>query len=73
MIHDNHNLSSPMDIIASPMDIIAIKTNNISDQYSTKNSCFGPLQNSPPSIWNSRLNKRLGDSPIKYEYLGSKK
>lgn len=66
MFHIKHNLSSP---IAIPVNT----TNNINEQYSIKNSCFGPLQNSPPSVWKSRLSKRIGDSPIKYEYLGNKK
>lgn len=67
MFHVKHNLSSP---IAIP---VITTTNNINDQYSTNNSCFGPLHNSPPSVWKSRLNKRLGGSPIKHEYLGIKK
>jgi hypothetical protein len=28
-------------------------------QYSLKHGLFDPLQNSPPSIWKERLNKRL--------------
>jgi hypothetical protein len=67
MFHVKHNLSSPISIP------VITKNNDISNQYSTNNSCFGPLQNSPPSVWKTRLNKRLGDSPIKNQYLGSKK
>lgn len=29
-------------------------------QYNLKLGLFDPLQNSPPSIWKDRLNKRLG-------------
>jgi hypothetical protein len=35
-------------------------------QYSLNNTSFDPTQNSPPSIWKMRLNKRVGDSPIKH-------
>ena len=38
------------------------------EQYSIKSNCFDPTQNSPPSLWKIRLNKRLGDSPIKHQY-----
>jgi hypothetical protein len=41
---------------------------NNNEQHSTKNGSFDPTQNSPPSLWKTRLSKRLGDSPIKYEY-----
>ena len=40
------------------------------EQYSIKMNCFDPTQNSPPSVWKMRLTKRLGDSPIKYQYEG---
>ena len=36
-------------------------------QYSLNNMSFDPTsQNSPPSVWKVRLNKRVGDSPIKH-------
>jgi len=35
-------------------------------QYNLNNSSFDPTQNSPPSLWKMRLNKRIGDSPIRY-------
>jgi hypothetical protein len=34
-------------------------------QYNLNNSSFDPTQNSPPSLWKMRLNKRIGDSPIR--------
>jgi hypothetical protein len=34
-------------------------------QYGLNNICLDPFQNSPPSLWKMRLNKRFGDSPIK--------
>jgi hypothetical protein len=45
---------------------IAIQSINKKDQYSLNNTCFDPTQNSPPSLWKQRLNKRIGDSPVKY-------
>jgi hypothetical protein len=31
-------------------------------QYNLKHGLFDPLQNSPPSVWKERLNKRLSIS-----------
>ena len=31
----------------------------IKQQYNLKHGLFDPLQNSPPSVWKERLNKRL--------------
>jgi hypothetical protein len=39
------------------------------EQYSLNNMCFDPTQNSPPSLWKMRLNKRVGESPIKYSQM----
>ena len=36
-----------------------------SEQYSLNHMFFDPAQNSPPSIWKMRLNKRVGENPIK--------
>lgn len=45
---------------------IAIPKRVISEQYSLSNIHFGPTQNSPPSLWKMRLNKRIGtDNPLK--------
>ena len=38
---------------------IAIK----SEQYNLNNMRFDPTQNSPPSVWKTRLNKRIAASP----------
>jgi len=62
-----------MKYISHPLSIaipIEISKNimNQNQEYSIKNNCFDPTQNSPPSVWKMRLNKRLGDSPIKYQY-----
>jgi len=56
------NISHP--ILSQPIEIP--KKQN--EQYSIKSNCFDPSQSSPPSIWKTRLNKRLGDSPIKHQY-----
>jgi len=44
---------------------ISIISNRTVQQYSLNNMKFDPTQNSPPSLWKMRLNKRVGDSPIK--------
>ena len=36
----------------------------IQEQYCLITTRFNPPQNSPPSLWKIRLNKRIGDSPI---------
>lgn len=36
-------------------------------QYNLKHGLFDPLQNSPPSVWKERLNKRLS---ISKTYIG---
>ena len=45
---------------------ISISSNRNIQQYSLNNMRFDPTQNSPPSLWKMRLNKRVGDSPIKH-------
>ena len=40
---------------------IAIKPARV-DQYSIIQARFDPIQNSPPSMWKARLNKRLHSS-----------
>ena len=52
----------PIMIKSQPISIIS---NRIMQQYSLNNMKFDPTQNSPPSLWKMRLNKRVGDSPIK--------
>jgi len=37
----------------------------IKHQYTLKHGLFDPLQNSPPSIWKERLNKRLSKTKSK--------
>ena len=37
----------------------------IKQQYNLKHGLFDPLQNSPPSVWKERLNKRLSKTFIK--------
>jgi hypothetical protein len=44
---------------------IPIPIKHITDQYSLNNLPFDPTQNSPPSLWKMRLNKRLGETPLK--------
>ena len=51
-------------IINKSQPIKIISNRNI-QQYSLNNMQFDPTQNSPPSLWKIRLNKRVGDSPIK--------
>jgi hypothetical protein len=48
-------------LISKPMPI-KIKEEQQSSLLKTR---FVPPQNSPPSLWKIRLNKRVGDSPIK--------
>jgi hypothetical protein len=59
MKHISHTLSNPIPIK---------EVSNINKQYGIKNNCFYPVQNSPPSIWKIRLNKRLGDNQINHQY-----
>jgi hypothetical protein len=48
---------------------ITVQSKNV---YSLNNMRFDPTQNSPPSLWKVRLNKRMSDShshshsPIRY-------
>jgi hypothetical protein len=51
--------------IMSKSQPISIISNKSLQQYSLNNMKFDPTQNSPPSLWKMRLNKRVGDSPIK--------
>ena len=51
--------------IMSKSQPISISTNRNVQQYSLNNMRFDPNQNSPPTLWKMRLNKRVGDSPIK--------
>jgi hypothetical protein len=34
-------------------------------QYSLSKIQFDPIQNSPPSLWKLRLNKRIGETHLK--------
>ena len=43
-----------------------LQSRNKSEQHSLINMRFDPIQNSPPSLWKIRLNKRVGNSPIKH-------
>lgn len=52
-----------MDEIAKSISMpIQIKKN---EQYSLSNIQFNPIQNSPPSLWKLRLNKRIGETHLK--------
>jgi len=42
---------------------IEIKHKN--EQYSLSKIQFDPIQNSPPSLWKMRLNKRIGETHLK--------
>jgi hypothetical protein len=47
---------------------IPIKLKHMTEQYSLNNIQFDPTQNSPPSLWKIRLNKRIGgtgETPLK--------
>ena len=44
---------------------------NKGESHGLINMRFDPTQNSPPSLWKMRLNKRVADSPIKYEIAPS--
>jgi hypothetical protein len=45
-----------------PMSIAII---NKPEQYGLSKFQFDPIQNSPPSSWKMRLNKRIGDTKMK--------
>ena len=47
-------------LIAKPIPI-SMKNN----QYSLSIKQIDPIQNSPPSLWKMRLQKRIGDNPLK--------
>jgi len=51
---------------------IPIQIKTITEQYSLNNICFDPPQNSPPSLWKIRLNKRIGENPLKTIYKNIK-
>jgi len=53
------------DIPKTQSSPIAILTPINNKQYTLNNIPFEPPQNSPPSIWKMRLNKRIGESPIR--------
>lgn len=53
-------------------EIVALKSLPItipiqmkSNQYSLSHLPFDPTQNSPPSVWKARLNKRIGETQLK--------
>jgi len=48
-------------LIATKPIPISIKNN----QYSLSIKQIDPIQNSPPSLWKMRLQKRIGDNPLK--------
>jgi hypothetical protein len=43
---------------------IPIQNKNITEQYSLSHIRFDPIQNSPPSLWKMRLNKRIAETPL---------
>ena len=53
----------PIIIKSQPISIIS---NRIMQQYSLNNMKFDPTQNSPPSLWKMRLNKRIGETHLKH-------
>lgn len=58
-MYKNEITSPPMSIAkALPIEIKR-------EHYNLISARFDPIQNSPPSLWKMRLNKRMGESPIK--------
>jgi len=52
--------------ISTAKPIISTAIPIITHQYSLKNIQFDPTQNSPPSLWKMRLNKRIdGENHLK--------
>lgn len=47
--------------IAKPIPIKSITEH----YYGLNHTQFDPTQNSPPSLWKMRLNKRIGETPLK--------
>lgn len=44
---------------------IQIQIKPMNEQYSLSKIQFNPIQNSPPSLWKIRLNKRIGETHLK--------
>jgi hypothetical protein len=42
-----------------------IPIRHLNEQYSLSKIQFDPIQNSPPSLWKMRLNKRIGETHLK--------
>ena len=67
MNKEQYEIPSPAISIPVMHEIPITSTINIKDSlifknvnYSLNNSEFNPIQNSPPSVWKTRLNKRIG-------------
>lgn len=53
------------DVSKTESSPIVIQNQSNIKQYTLNNIPYEPPQNSPPSIWKLRLNKRIGGSPVK--------
>ena len=42
-----------------------IQIKPMNEKYSLSKIQFEPIQNSPPSLWKMRLNKRIGETHLK--------
>ena len=62
----------PLKIKTTTLPINIPSKNMSSEQYSLNNMRFDPIKNSPPTQWKIRLNKRVGDSPIKHTLHNNK-
>ena len=58
-MYKNEITSPPMSIAkALPIEIKR-------EHYNLISARFDPIQNSPPSLWKMRLNKRIGENPLR--------
>ena len=64
MYEKPNTISNPISI---PISIpVHSKSESNYNQYSINNIRFDPTQNSPPSLWKMRLNKRIGETHLKH-------
>lgn len=75
-MNDTNHIASSLPLVylsSRPIEIPKSIINIHNEQYGIKTNCFDPTQDSPPSVWKTRLNNRIGGSRIKYECSSTKK
>jgi len=78
MNKDRYEIPTPAISIPVMYELPITNTINIKDSlifknvnYSLNNNEFNPIQNSPPSVWKTRLNKRIGKNNNNDNYIKS--